>query len=210
MRETAPPGPAPSPPPDLHARSLKTTRLQANKVLYRIHRTSRKPLHFGRHTDPARRQRWDAPDGSYGVCYMAKDGHIAFAETLLRDLSIRELSEAELDLRSLCTIRVVSPLRLVTMHGGSMRAHGADPSVVHGPYPKAWEWSLAFHEHPSSPDGILYRLYRARHDDSGLSIALFERARGKVEKAESIRLLDSGFAETLGEWLDRYDLGLSS
>ncbi len=138
---------------------------------------------------------------------MAKDGHIAFAETLLRDLSIRELSEAELDLRSLCTIRVASPLRLVTMHGVSMRAHGADASVVHGPYPKAWEWSLAFHEHPSSPDGILYR---ARHDDSGLSIALFERAREKVEKAESIRLLDSGFAETLGEWLDRYDLGLSS
>lgn len=138
---------------------------------------------------------------------MAKDDHIAFAETLLRDLSLREVSEAELAIRSLARIQVVSPLRLAAMHGKNMRAHGADASVVHGPYPNTWEWSRALHRHPSSPDGIHYR---ARHDDSGLSIALFERASAKVAKVESTELLDPSLGQTLAGWLDRYDLGLPS
>lgn len=138
---------------------------------------------------------------------MAEEDHIAFVETLLRDLSLRDVSEAELAVRSLARIRVVSPLRLVAMHGKSLHAHGADAAVVQAPYPNAWEWSRAFHRHPSAPDGIYYR---ARHDDSGFSIALFERAAAKVAEVESTELLVPGFAGTLAEWLDRYDLGLSS
>ncbi|MCA1789816.1 MAG: RES family NAD+ phosphorylase [Thioalkalivibrio sp.] len=202
-----PPGPPPSPPANLHARGLTTVTRPAGTVLYRIHRTVHQPLYFGREGDPRRRQRWDSPDASYGVCYLAEHDHIAFAETLLRDLSLHAVPEAELRIRSCTRIHLRSPLRLVAMHGGGLRPNRADASVVHGPYPNTWAWSKELWRHPDAPDGIRYR---ARHDDSGLSIALFERAAGSVERLETVELLDPRLATTLGRWLDRYKLGLST
>lgn len=207
MTHPARPGPPPSPPSDFAQRTLRISPLVANVVLYRIHRTLHAPLYFRRESEPDRRQRWDAPDASYGVCYMAEKGHIAFAETLLRDLALDAIPEAEVKVRSLAELRVRAPLRLAAMHGKALRPHGADASVVHGPYPLAWEWSAAFHAHPDAPDGIWYR---ARHDDSGFSVALFERARDKVEHLGSVELLDPVFARELARWLDRYEVGLTS
>lgn len=201
------PGLPPSPPADLAQRRLKTTTVPKGVVLHRIHRSHHAPLYFGRKNDPDYRQRWDAPDASYGVCYMAEDSHIAFAETLLRDLTLGAVPESELRVRSLARLRLRAPLRLVAMHGRALRSHGADASVVHGPYPTTWAWSAAFHAHPSHVDGICYR---ARHDDSGFGVALFERAREKVEPLESIELLDPTFARELARWLDRYEVGLTS
>jgi hypothetical protein len=207
VNRPARPGPPPTPPAGLAQRTLKIAPLSAGVVLSRIHRSRHAPLYFGRDSDPERRQRWDAPDASYGVCYMAEEGHIAFAETLLRDLTLDAIPEAELKVRSLARLRVRAPLRLVAMHSKALRAHGADASVVQGPYPITWEWSAAFHAHPSAPDGICYR---ARHDDSGFSIALFERAQSKVEHTGSVDLLDPMFARELAQWLDRYEVGLTS
>jgi hypothetical protein len=207
VKRPARPGPPPHPPGDLAQRKLKIGPVGAGVVLSRIHRSRHAPLHFGRDSDPVRRQRWDAPDASYGVCYMAEEDHIAFAETLLRDLTLDALPEAELKIRSLARLRVRAPLRLVAMHGQALRAQGADASVVQGPYPITRDWSAAFHAHPSAPDGICYR---ARHDDSGFSIALFERAQGKVEHTSSVELLDRMLAQDLAQWLDRYEVGLTS
>jgi hypothetical protein len=186
VRTPDPPGPPPSPPANLHARRLTTVTRPAGSVLYRIHRTVHAPLHFGRESDPWRRQRWDAPDATYGVCYLAEADHIAFAETLLRDLPLHAVAEAELRIRSCTRLRLRSPVRLVEMHGKGLQ--------------ELWR-------HPNAPDGILFR---ARHDDSGLSVALFDRAAGSVEEVETIALLDPRMAITLGRWLDRYELGLSS
>lgn len=207
MSTPDPPGPPPSPPANLHARRLTTVTRPAGTVLYRIHRTVHAPLHFGRESDPWRRQRWDAPDATYGVCYLAEADHIAFAETLLRDLPLHAVAEAELRIRSCTRLRLRSPVRLVEMHGKGLQRNRADASVVHGPYPNTWAWSKELWRHPDAPDGILFR---ARHDDSGLSVALFDRAAGSVEEVETIALLDPRMAITLGRWLDRYELGLSS
>lgn len=207
MSTPDPPGPPPSPPVNLHARRLTTVTRPAGTVLYRIHRTVHAPLHFGRESDPWRRQRWDAPDATYGVCYLAEADHIAFAETLLRDLPLHAVAEAELRIRSCTRLRLRSPVRLVEMHGKGLQRNRADASVVHGPYPNTWAWSKELWRHPDAPDGILFR---ARHDDSGLSVALFDRAAGSVEEVETIALLDPRMAITLGRWLDRYELGLSS
>jgi hypothetical protein len=203
----AAPGPPPTPPTGFGERKLKIASVDAGGVLSRIHRSHHAPLFFGRDRVPECRQRWDAPDASYGVCYMAEEGHIAFAETLLRDMTLDAIPEAELKVRSLARLRIRAPLRLVAMHGAALRAHGADASVVQGPYPITWEWSAAFHSHPSAPDGICYR---ARHDDSGFSIALFERAQDKVEHTGSIELLDPKLARVVAQWLDRYEVGLTS
>jgi hypothetical protein len=205
----SPPRPAlpPTPPAGFAQRTLKIAPVSVGVVLSRIHRSRQASLYFGREGDAERRQRWDSPDASYGVCYMAEEGYSAFAETLLRNLTLDTIPEAELKVRSLARLRVRAPLRLVAMHGKALRAHGADASVVQGPYPITWEWSAAFHAHPSAPDGICYR---ARHDDSGFSIALFERAKGKIEHTSSIELLDPMFARELAQWLDRYQVGLTS
>ena len=87
------------------------------------------------------------------------------------------------------------------------QAHGADASVAQGPYPITWAWSAALHAHPDAPDGVRYR---ARHDDSGFSVALFVRGEGKVEHLDSVELLDPMITREVGEWLDRYGVGLTS
>ncbi len=201
------PGNPPLPPATLSARALTLSQVEAGTILYRIHRSHLAPLYFGRASEPERRQRWDSPDASYGVCYLALEASIAFAETLLRDLAIDVVQEAELKIRSLARFRVVEPLRLVSMHGRGLRKHGADASVVQGPYEVTWAWSAVFHAHPDAPDGILYR---ARHDDSGLAVALFERARDRIEHVDSIGLSSPECAKDLAEWLDSYGIGLTS
>jgi hypothetical protein len=207
VNHPARPWPPPNPPADFAKRALKIAAIDAGVILYGIHRSRHAPLYFGRESDPDRRQRWGAPDASYGVCYMAEKGHIAFAETLLSDLTIEAIPETELVLRSLARFRVSEPLRLVAMPGRALRPQGADASVVQGPYASTWAWSAALHAHPDTPDGIRYR---ARHDDSGFSVALFERAGRKVEQLDSVELLNPMSLHDLAQWLDRYEVGITS
>ena len=207
MSTGVPPGPPPLPPADLAAKSLPLHTVAAGAVLYRVHRTSRGVLHFGGSAEPFERQRWDAPDASYGVCYLAEEDHIAFAETLLRDLDIDTVQQADLDARALAVVLARAPLRLVEMNGKHLRRVGADASVVQGSYDVTWEWSAALHAHPDAPHGIRYR---ARHDDSGLSVALFDRAQDRVEVVQTTPLNDPAMAPHLGRWLDRYQVRLTS
>jgi hypothetical protein len=78
---------------------------------------------------------------------------------------------------------------------------------VQGPYDVTWPWSAAFHAHPDVVDGICYR---ARHDDSGFAIALFERAGTKMELLDTTGLLEPAHAAELARWLQLYDVGLTS
>lgn len=201
------PGPPPLPPGDLTARRLPVHTLEPGVELHRIHRTRLEALYFGRPTDPARRQRWDAPDAGYGVCYLAEEAHIAFAETLLRDLRLASVHLDDLAVRALNRIKVVAPLRLVELNGPFLRRVGADASVVHARYEITQAWSAALYAHPERPDGIRYR---ARHDDSGLSVALFDRAAQAVRAGTSLPLSDPSLAPELARWLDRYQVGLTS
>jgi hypothetical protein len=57
---------------------------------------------------------------------------------------------------------------------------------------------------------MVRRPSRTPHDDSGFSIALFERAQPKVEHTRSVELLDPMLAGQLAQWLDRDEVGLTS
>lgn len=201
------PGPPPLPPPDLARRRLPIVPVAAGTILFRIHRTARGALHFGRSEDEAQRQRWDAPDASYGVCYLAAVGHIAFAETLLRDLSLEAIPVDEISRRSIAEVEVVRPLRLVNLGNEGLRRIRATAAVVHGSYDVTWAWSAALHAHPDTPDGIRYR---ARHDDASYAVALFDRGAGAVREQGTRELLSPDVLPMLGAWLDRYDVGLGS
>jgi hypothetical protein len=202
-----PPGPPPRPPADLAQRSLPLHTVPSATTLYRLHRTGLNALYFGRETDPARRQRWDSPNASYGVCYLAVESHIAFVETLLRDLDLDTVHQDDLEVRSLALVEAREPLRLVEMNDQHLRPLGADASVVQGSYDVTWNWSAEFHAHREAPDGIRYR---ARHDDSGFSVALFERASQKVHLLDSTPLVDRSLATELAGWPDRYNVGLTT
>lgn len=201
------PGPPRLPPGDLVRRPLPLVPVAAGTTLFRIHRTGLGALHFGREADAAARQRWDAPDAGYGVCYLATAGHVAFAETLLRDLAIEAIPEDELRRRSLAEIETARPLRLVNLANEGLRRLRATASVVHGSYDVTWAWSAALHAHPDAPDGIRYR---ARHDDADFAVALFDRAADAVRERGTRELLSAEVLPLLGGWLDRYDMGIGS
>lgn len=59
---------------------------------------------------------------------------------------------------------------LVTL-GGDARLH------TELPYATPQAWSMAAHRHPASPDGILYP---ARHDNTTVCLAMFERAADQI------------------------------
>lgn len=201
----SPPGSPPIPPADLGARALPTHVVPTGAILYRIHRTTSGPLHFGPRTKPESRGRWDAPNDEFGICYLAEHPHLAFAETLLRDLDLDEIASATLAARALTRVEVVRNLALVRMHGAGLRRLRATGAVVQGPYATTWTWSLALHGHRETPDGIRYR---SRHDDDAFVIAIYHRAMSALAPGPSVGLLDPALVRALGSWLDRYGIGL--
>jgi hypothetical protein len=54
---------------------------------------------------------------------------------------------------------------------------GATSAIASGPYGTSRIWSLALHNHPDQPDGILYR---SRFDDDAFCAAIYDRARSKL------------------------------
>jgi len=196
----------PLPPEDLHARHLPIRELRSSEVLFRIHRKEWDPLFFGRAAEARMKQRWYAPDESYGVCYLAVDPYIAFAETMLRKHGLASVEFVELSVRAIASVTVLEPLRLVRFHGSGLKRLSADASVVHGPYEVTWAWSQAIHGHPDEVDGICYR---ARHDDSDFSVALFDRAQAKVDLRYTTILTSNRCSTLLSEWMDRYGLGIT-
>jgi hypothetical protein len=196
-------GPAPFPPSDLHARSLSLAVVDG-QPLWRIHRTVHDPFFFGPPAGFLPTGRWDAPAGQFGVCYLAADPRIAFAETLLRD-GVTLVGEKRLAERSLARFEVVEPLRLAMLHGPGLLRIGATAAVSSGPHDFSREWSLALYDHPDQPDGILYR---TRHDDDGFGVALFDRSSHRIRHESSRALLDPFLAVEVGRWLDTYAAGL--
>ncbi len=148
---------------------------------FRLHATGRGALYFGRkHV-----YRFDDPKGKFGVLYAGCDEHCAFIETLGQALSpplpagaVRYVTDADLERRELARIRTYGRLRLVDLSGAGLARMGADARLCSGDYRVAQRWSRAIHEHPSRPDGLLYP---ARHDPSRAVVAIFDRARTKLD-----------------------------
>jgi len=173
--------------------------------LFRVHRIGHGALFFSPPPGAPPAGRWDAPADEFGVCYLGEASFVAFAETLLRKPGESVVESVELQARGMARFRVQRDLRLVALHGAGLARVGATASVCTGPYAVTRAWSLALHEHPERPDGIRYR---ARHDDDGFAIALFDRAGDGVRELETRGLLAPDGAGELAAWLDRYAIGL--
>jgi hypothetical protein len=199
------PGPPPLPPRDLKKRPLPIHVVPSMANLYRIHPANRAALFYGPPKGEPPRGRWDSPDGKFGVCYMAEQAYAAFAEVFLRDPGVMVLEMDDLKERAIALLHPWRDLRLVAMHGAGLHALGATAACCTGAYAVSRAWAGALFAHPEKPDGIRYR---ARHDDDGFAIALFDRAKRDVIQAGGAALDGEQALPHLTAFVDRYGVGL--
>ena len=188
---------APLPPRDLATRSPNVQTLRSGLIVHRFYTVAYDPLYF----DRGRGGRLNAPDGYYGVLYVARTRKGAFAETFLREPGRTIIPSDLLARKAYVQVRIEKTLRVVRLHRPGLARLGATAEVVHGglPYDVPQAWSKALWTHPSKPDGIAYY---ARHDDEELCFALFDHAQVSEESRE-VRLDQNWFWQIA----DEYDIG---
>lgn len=195
------PGPHPEPPADLDQRPLLISEIL--RPWWRIHPAERDPLYFGRQA----RNRFDAPDGSFGVLYLAENPGVAFVETFGHETGRTDfVTRQALARRALSEVESLRVLRLADLTTGrGLTPLGADGRLGTGRLDVARRWAAALHAHPETPDGLVYR---ARHDPELFAVALFDRARDAVRAAATTGLDDRRFALGLSRILADYGFGL--
>lgn len=192
------PGPLPAPPTGLDSRDLLLRHLV--DPLFRIHRLTHDPAFWG----TTGRNRFDAPARQFGVLYAAADRHAAFIETYGDSLA-RTITANSLTDRGWASVSPTRELRLVDLCGPGLAKIGADERLCSGDHAVAQQWSLALWRHPASVDGLCYR---ARHDPSRVSVALFDRAQSSVRIARHGSLIDPAQRPLLAAILDEYGFSL--
>ena len=137
--------------------------------------------------------RFSDPTGrAFQLIYLGSSAKVCFVETILRDRADGRgadciIDQAEIDNRTLATIRLKEPLRLVDLTGDGPLMMGVPSDVVGArDQTEARAFSAAFYAHPDQPDGVYYpsRLNEER------CIALYQRAAGKLEGIATPRLVD--------------------
>ena len=188
------------PPHHLYQRELLIVRLEG--LWLRLHAAGREPVFFGT-TDL---NRFDDPEGEYGVLYAAEDAFGAFIEVYGRDLGLNLVAETDLRGRVLSELTVEGRLRLVDLTGPGAARIGATGAISTDPHELVRPWSRALYEHPTSPQGIYYRL---KHDLDRKGVAIFDREGlvGAVRSEGRGTLMDPDDLGILDEILEEYDFG---
>lgn len=191
----------PLPPADLDRRSPELVTLPAGEAFHRFYTAKWNPVFF----DSSREGRFNAPDTSYGVLYAAKGVDGAFAETFLRNPGRTLIDDMLLRRKAYVRLSSSRALTLIRLAGPGLARLGATAEVAHSglPYTVPQAWSLALLRHPIGADGIAYH---ARHDDTAVCYALFDRAASAVEELERVVDLDQEWFWTIA---DRYGVGLA-
>ena len=172
----------------------------------RIHAKARNALWFGPASGRPPIHRFDDPRGRFRVCYLGTNKEVCVAETFLRNPPVRILSLDDLADRVIATLAVRRELRLVSLHGPGPARLGVTAELTSGKdYGNSQGLSLALWEHTDKPDGILYR---SRHDDSALCMAVYNRARDGFVIARDETLV--GDPQQLARLLRRYGVGLTA
>jgi hypothetical protein len=197
------------PPTDFARAKLEVETILPGQTFGRIYwSTYPDPLGYGKSTsrfsDP--RRRVDA--NRFGVLYLGGSLKVCFLETVLRDrreglVDDLPIEEVELTQRRYAEIATTTDLRLVDLRGDNAVRMGVPTDVLRAQRQSlARRWSLAFHEHPSRPDGIIYpsRL------NGATNLAVYDRSIGKLQPQRVVTLLG---APGLAQILDDFRVGLA-
>ncbi len=150
---------------------LKTRAMRAGAMLHRIHRLIHDPVFFGPPGSQPQ-QRYDDPNGSYKVLYLARKIETAFGETLVRVPTVTDVLLTDVLARARSELATTRALRLYPLDNAGLSAHGLKLTDVLGDnYARTWELSAYVHAN-SRADGIAY----ISRFNAGPCIALFDRA----------------------------------
>ncbi len=149
--------------------------MDAGTQLFRLTRTQHSdPAFFGRlHV-----YRFDAPDRSYGVCYLGTTLACCLLEVFdpQRDTLTGRLSISDAQVRAYYAALATAnrSLRLAYLADDGLAQLGIDQRHTAGDdYDLSGTWSAALHAHTARIDGIFYS---TRHHNGLYAVALFERA----------------------------------
>jgi hypothetical protein len=153
------------------------------------------PIFFGPATSKPE-LRYDAPDGSYKVLYVARSLETAFGETLVRTPSIPYVLSSAVVSRAFSQLVTTRSVRLYPLLDAGVSSHGLSFSDLHGDaYGKTWAISGEIHS-TTDADGILY----TSRFDNQLCVALFDRAADAIaETSVTGQILTPELATRLAE-----------
>jgi hypothetical protein len=160
------------------------------------------PLGFGktpsRFSDPRRR---DATK-RFGVLYLGETLKVCFLEAVLRDrrdglIGDLPIDEKEIYARRYAEVETIAELSLVDLREDHAIRMGVPTDVAKSSRQRlARSWALAFHEHQSLPDGIIYPSRLNGHTN----VAVFERAVSKLAPARVMPLIGApGLATVIND-----------
>ena len=160
------------------------------------------PLGFGktpsRFSDPRRRKFANR----YGLLYLGDTVKVCFLEAVLRDqrdgiLGDLPIAESELYDRHFAEIEVTTPLTMVDLRDDGPIKMGVPTDVAKGSKQSlARQWAVAFHEHRTQVDGVIYPSRLNGHTN----LAVFDRAIGKLKAVGTKKLiLAPGLADVLND-----------
>ena len=178
---------------------LPITVLSPGAELWRIHGRAHDPLHFG----TGGLNRFDAPEGVFGVCYLGDSLEVSFLEVFVRGSRHRMVHRNDLRTRSASAFRVLKACRLLRLHSEGLVALGLPADMPHSePYTACQALALAVHRHAAGVDGIEYR---SRWDDRRLCVAIFDRTEARIDPApiRTVRLDDLAALQPI---LHAYDI----
>ena len=191
------------PPKDFASAKLQIHTLSAGHRFGRIF-LERYPnaLGFGktpsRFSDPRKR----IAAHRFGVLYLGQTIRVCFLEAVLRDqrdgvVGDLPIAENELLVRRYAEIETIAPLSMVDLRDDNAVIMGIPTDVAKGSQQSlARKWSVAFHDHPQKPDGIIYpsRL------SGQTNLAVFDRAIIKLKVARVAKLMAApGLAAVLND-----------
>jgi len=182
---------------------LHTSRVGPGEVFGRIYPDRYpEPLDYGktssRFSDPRRR----LPENRFGILYLGQTLKACFLEAVLRDrrngvVGDFPIAEGELHTRRYVLVEAATPLNLIDLRGDGCIRMGIPSDVPRSSNQAlARRWSLAFYDHPSRPDGIIYpsRL----NEDANL--AIYDRAIKNLRVTDDVPLIAApGFARVLDD-----------
>ncbi|MBN9271951.1 MAG: hypothetical protein BGO93_18970 [Mesorhizobium sp. 65-26] len=192
------------PPSDFEQAELEIETIPPGRTFGRIYWGAYPdPLGYGkspsRFSDPRRR----VEANRFGVLYLGDSLKVCFLEAVLRDrreglVDDLPIDEVELTQRRYAEIATTAELRLVDLRNDNAVRMGVPTDVVRAQRQNlARRWSVAFHEHPSQPDGVIYpsRL------NGATNLAVYNRAVGKLRPTRVTTLLGTpGLAQVLEDF----------